>query len=121
MWRCRPKTAELSKSAKISCSKQAALPHREVPQVRAIPPGGRPGGAAGSRSIGSSGGSRDSQKVPQCMGAITRAPTSQAPCTASSGSICIVRMNQRGSYAPMGSIARSIPGYRAPISAKNGP
>ncbi len=33
----------------------------------------------------------------------------------------MVCMNQRGAYAPMGSIATSIPGYRAPIEAKNGP
>jgi hypothetical protein len=98
------------------CSERTGLPHREGPQVRAAPAGGRPGGTA--RSIDSSAGSRESQNVPQRMGTITRAPTSQASCTASSGFMCIVHMNQRGSYAPIGSFATSIPGYRAPIEAK---
>jgi hypothetical protein len=62
--------------------------------------------------MGSKAGSRGSQKVPQCIGTITRAPTSWAAWTVPSGSRCMVCMNQRGAYAPMGTIATSIRGYR---------
>jgi hypothetical protein len=89
-------------------SKQPALPQCQVPEVRAIPPAAVQ--AAWVRSIGSSTGSRESRKVPKCMGTISRAPTSWTACTASSGSMCIVCMNQRGAYAPIDSIAASIPG-----------
>lgn len=91
---------------RLECSKWAVLPHREVPEIRAIASGSGPGG--GVRSIGSGAGSRESRKVPQCIG--HPHPTSHAGCTASSASMCMFRINQRGAYALMGSIAASLPG-----------
>lgn len=66
----------------------AALPHREVPQVRAIPPGGNPGGLGAldrfeRRFAGKPEGA-------QCMGTRTRVPASWAARTASAGSMCAV-------------------------------
>src|SRR5690606_29950120 len=64
--------------------------------------------ASRSSSGGSSGGSSLSRNVPQCMATkAPRPPRSRYARTASSGSMCMGRMNQRGAYAPIGSSTAS--------------
>jgi hypothetical protein len=54
------------------------------------------------------------------LATLSLAPRSRCACTASAGFMCTLCMNQRGSYAPIGSSARSIGPRRCRISWKNG-
>src|SRR5262245_38024527 len=74
--------------------------------------------AAWKRVGGSSGRSSVRSKVPQCMATACRAFRSTAARTASSGFMCTNCMISGGSYAPIGSAARSIGPKRSPISRK---
>ena len=93
------------------------LPDREVPRC-SRPAGGRPRLAV--RSSGSSTGSPESTKVPQCIGTMRLGADLLAGADRLLRDGCMGFMNQFGSYAPTGSSAASMPGYRGRSRRRSG-